>query len=128
MPPKRQVPKPTEFELEILGVLWEKTNATVRDVHETLRQHRALGYTSVLKTLQIMTNKGLVTRVESGKAHTYSSAVAQQDTQSRLLQDLSTRLFSGSTMQLAMHALSMQQPSSAELEKIRELIKRKSNQ
>jgi predicted transcriptional regulator len=123
---KRQsLPKPTEGELELLRVLWEKGPATVRELHDAVNLQRAVGYTSVLKILQIMTEKGLVEREESAKAHIYRAAASQQDTQNQLLRDLSERLFSGSAAQLAMHALAMQPASAEELEEIRTLIEQK---
>ncbi len=125
MKEKLQLPKPTEVELEILRALWDKGSATVRELYEVVSQQRALGYTSVLKTLQIMTEKGLVERTEAGKAHVYRAAASQEDTQDQLLRDLSERLFSGSAAQLAMHALSMQPASEEELQEIRRIIKQK---
>lgn len=119
------LPKPTEGELELLRVLWEKGPATVRELHDAVNLQRAVGYTSVLKILQIMTEKGLVKREESAKAHIYRAAASQEATQNQLLRDLSERLFSGSAAQLAMHALAMQPASAEELEEIRTLIERK---
>ena len=119
------LPKPTEAELELLRVLWDKGSASVRDLHEVLSLQRPLGYTSVLKTLQIMTEKGLVERTEAGKAHIYRAAASQEETQNQLLRDLSERLFAGSAAQLAMHALAMQPASEEELEEIRKLIRKK---
>jgi BlaI family penicillinase repressor len=125
MKEKLQLPKPTEVELEILRALWDKDSATVRELYEVVSQQRALGYTSVLKTLQIMIEKGLVERTETGKAHVYRAAASQEETQNQLLRDLSERLFSGSAAQLAMHALSMQPASEEELQVIRRIIKQK---
>jgi predicted transcriptional regulator len=122
---QRYLPKPTEGELELLRVLWEKGSATVRDLHDELSKERAVGYTTVLKLLQIMTEKGLVERDEVGRAHVYRPAASQEETQSQLLRDLSERIFSGSAAQLAMHALSTEPVSSEELEEIRKLIHRK---
>lgn len=119
------VPKPTEAELELLRVLWEKEPATVREVCDELNRDRAYGYTTVLKILQIMHAKGLVVREESGRAHVYRAAESQDAMQSKMLRDLSTRLFAGSATQLAMHALAMEPATSAELEEIRVLIERK---
>ena len=116
------LPKPTEGELELLRVLWTKGSATVREVHDEIAQQRPLGYTSVLKLLQIMTEKGLVQRTESSKAHLYRATVSQEETQSQMLRDLSDRLFSGSAAQLAMHALSMEPANAEELEEIRKLL------
>jgi BlaI family transcriptional regulator, penicillinase repressor len=125
MKEKRQLPKPTEVELELLQVLWEKEGATVREIFEVVSQHRSLGYTSVLKTLQIMTEKGLVERTEAGKAHIYRPSASQEETQSQMLRDLSERLFAGSAAQLAMHALSMEPANAEELEEIRRIIRQK---
>lgn len=123
---KRQsLPKPTETELELLRVLWEKGPSTVRELHDAVNSQRPVVYTSVLKILQIMTEKGLVEREESGKAHIYRSAASQEETQNQLLRDLSERLFSGSAAQLAMHALAMDPTSAEELEEIRTLIEQK---
>jgi BlaI family transcriptional regulator, penicillinase repressor len=122
---KHHLPKPTEVELELLRVLWDKGSASVRELHEVVSSQRPLGYTSVLKTLQIMTEKGLVERTEAGKAHIYRAAASQEETQSQLLRDLSERLFSGSAAQLAMHALAMQPASEEELEEIRKIIRQK---
>ena len=120
-PPKR----PTEAELDILRVLWAKGQATVRDIHETLSETRSTGYTTVLKTLQIMTEKGLVEREEAGKAHIYAPAMREADMQTQLLKDLSEKLFSGSPALLAVHALSLQPASDEELDQIRALIARR---
>jgi BlaI family transcriptional regulator, penicillinase repressor len=125
MKDRLELPKPTEVELELLRVLWEKKTATVRELYEVVSQHRPLGYTSVLKMLQIMTEKGLVERTEAGTAHIYHAAASQEETQSQMLRDLSERLFSGSAAQLAMHALAMEPASAEELEEIRRFIKQK---
>jgi predicted transcriptional regulator len=122
---RHYLPKPTEVELELLTALWDKGAATVRELYEVVSQQRALGYTSVLKTLQIMTEKGLVERTEAGKAHIYRASASQEETQSQLLRDLSERLFSGSAAQLAMHALAMEPTSAEELEEIRRIIRQK---
>lgn len=125
MKEKRDLPRPTEVELELLRVLWGKGAATVREMYEVVSQQRTLGYTSVLKMLQIMTEKGLVERTEAGKAHIYRAAASQEETQSQMLRDLSERLFAGSAAQLAMHALLMQPASAEELEEIRRIIRQK---
>jgi len=122
---RHHLPKPTEVELELLRVLWDKDAATVRELYEVVSQQRALGYTSVLKTLQIMTEKGLVERTEAGKAHIYRAVASQEETQNQLLRDLSARLFAGSAAQLAMHALAMEPASAEELEEIRRIIRQK---
>ncbi|MGN6423279.1 MAG: BlaI/MecI/CopY family transcriptional regulator [Asticcacaulis sp.] len=117
--------KPTEAELDILRVLWAQGEASVRDVHDALNATRQTGYTTVLKLMQIMTEKGLVTRREAGKAHLYQAAMRESDMQGQLLRDLSDKLFSGSTAMLAMHALSLDSASDDDLERIKALIERK---
>jgi BlaI family transcriptional regulator, penicillinase repressor len=120
-----KIPRPTESELELLRILWEKQPATVRDIYEALNEERASGYTTVLKLLQIMTAKGLVVRDEANRAHVYRAAVSQDAMQSRMLKDLSVRLFSGSAAQLALHALAMEPAASAELDEIRALLEKR---
>jgi BlaI family penicillinase repressor len=119
------VPRPTEAELELLRILWEKEPATVREIYDRLNQDRLSGYTTVLKMLQIMTAKGLVVRDEANRAHVYRAAISQDAMQSKILKDLSMRLFSGSATQLALHALAMEPASQNELDEIRALIERK---
>src|SRR5579862_9447218 len=119
------IPRPTESELELLRILWENQPATVRDIYEKLNEERPSGYTTVLKLLQIMTSKGLVVRDEANRAHVYRTAISQDAMQSKILKDLSIRLFSGSAAQLAMHALAMEPASANELDEIRALIERK---
>jgi len=121
----KTIPRPTESELELLRILWEKEPATVREIYDALNLERPSGYTTVLKLLQIMTGKGLVLRDEAERAHVYRSAISQDAMQSRILKDLSIRLFSGSAAQLALHALAMEPASAGELQEIRELIERK---
>src|ERR1700688_2568115 len=118
-------PRPTEAELELLRVIWDKEPATVREICDELNRERAFGYTTVLKLLQIMHAKGLVLREESARAHLYRSAISQDAMQSRFLRDLSVRLFSGSAAQLALHALAMEQATPAELDEIRALLERR---
>jgi BlaI family penicillinase repressor len=120
------IPRPTESELELLRILWEKQPATVRDIYDALNEDKVSGYTTVLKLLQIMTAKGLVVRDEANRAHVYRSAMSQDAMQSKLLKDLSVRLFSGSAAQLALHALAMEPASAADLSEIRALIERRS--
>ena len=116
------MPKPTEAELELLRILWAIEPATVREIHEALNDEREAGYTTVLKLMQIMTAKGLVERDEANRAHVYRATISQEDMQSKILKDLSMRLFAGSAAQLAMHALAMEPASASELEEIRMLI------
>src|SRR5215472_14554775 len=122
---QESVPRPTETELELLRILWEKEPATVREIYDTLNEERPSGYTTVLKLLQIMTAKGLVVRDEANRAHVYRAAISQDAMQSKILRDLSMRLFSGSAAQLAMHALAMEPASAIELDEIRTIIERK---
>ena len=119
------LPRPTEGELELLRILWDRGPSTVRDLHQAISAKRALGYTSVLKLLQIMTEKGLVEREESGKAHIYHPAASQNETQDQLVRDISQRLFAGSAAQLAMHALALEPVNDQELEALRNLIDQK---
>ena len=119
------LPRPTEAELELLRILWGKEPATVRDIYDTLNHERPSGYTTVLKLLQIMTAKGLVVRDEANRAHVYRAAISQDAMQSKILKDLSMRLFSGSAAQLALHALAMEPASQNELDEIRALIERR---
>lgn len=118
MPPDS--PLPTDAELQILHVLWSHGPSTVRDVMEALSEDQ--GYTTVLKHLQIMHDKGLVTRDESGRAHVYAPATGEADTQRRLVDDLLERAFGGSPETLVMRALSSESVSQEELSKIRALI------
>ena len=126
--PGTTIPRPTESELELLRIVWEKEPATVRDIYDALNLQRPSGYTTVLKMLQIMTAKGLVIRDEASRAHLYRSAISQDAMQSKILKDLSVRLFSGSAAQLALHALAMEPASAGELAEIRALIEKKSPQ
>jgi len=119
------IPRPTETELELLQILWQKEPATVREIHDALNEERVSGYTTVLKLLQIMTTKGLVVRDEAARAHVYRAAFSQDAMQSRLLTDLSNRLFAGSAAQLALHALSMESAGDDELAEIRALLERR---
>ena len=123
---KREIPRPTEGELELLGILWERGQATVRELFEEVNAKRPVVYTGVLKLLQIMTEKGLVLRDERERAHVYRAAVSQADTERRLLRELSERFFAGSAAQLALRALEMEKSSDEELDAIRKLIGEKS--
>jgi BlaI family penicillinase repressor len=122
---KREIPRPTEGELELLGILWERGSATVREIFEAVNTKREVVYTGVLKLLQIMTEKGLVERDERERAHVYRAAISQADTEVRFLRELSERFFAGSAAQLALRALEMEKASDAELDAIRKLIARK---
>jgi predicted transcriptional regulator len=118
----RLPPRPTDAELSILSVLWRRGPSTVRDVHEELVRENATGYTTILKLLQIMTEKGLVVRDESQRAHVYEAAYSEQRTQRQLLTDLAERAFEGSAAKLVMQALSGRKTSAAELDQIRQLL------
>jgi BlaI family transcriptional regulator, penicillinase repressor len=122
---KQATPRPTESELELLGILWERGPVTVRELFEAVNQGRPVVYTGVLKLLQIMTEKGLVERDERERAHLYRAAVSQADTESRFLRELSERFFSGSAAQLALRALQLEKASDSELEAIRQLIEKR---
>ena len=118
----RQNQKPTEAELEILAVLWQRRAATVREVHEVLNATKPTVYTTVLKMLQIMTEKGLVKRDESGKAHIYHPAIAQEETQKRFAGDLLNKPFGGSAAQLVMRVLETKPADENELNQIRQML------
>jgi BlaI family transcriptional regulator, penicillinase repressor len=118
----RPQPRPTDAELAILRVLWERGSCTVRQVHEALADTRETGYTTTLKLMQIMADKGLVTRNETARTHVYASAAAQEQTQRQLVQDLADRAFGGSAAQLVLRALSSDGATDAELKEIRRLI------
>jgi len=120
----RHPPRPTDAELAILRVLWERGASTVRDVHDELNRHTPTGYTTVLKLLQIMTDKGLVVRDESQRAHIYEARYSEQKTQRQLLTDLADRAFGGSSAKLVMQALSGRKATPEELDEIRDLLKR----
>ncbi len=114
--------KPTESELEILHVLWNRDEATVREVHEVLSQTKDSGYTTTLKLMQIMYEKGLVTRDDSHKTHIYQPAVSRISTQSQFLNKMINGLFEGSPTNLVMQALGNHTATTAELDKIQALI------
>ena len=122
---KQEIPRPTEGELELLVILWERGPSTVRELFEAVNTKREVVYTGVLKLLQIMTSKGLVKRDERERAHVYRAAVSQEETEVRFLRELSDRFFSGSAAQLAMRALEMESTSEADLDAIRKVIAKK---
>jgi len=114
--------KPTESELEILQVLWAKNAASVRDVHEEILKTKDAGYTTTLKLMQIMFEKGLVTRDSSSKTHIYQPAVSKEKTQTLFLNRMIDSLFSGSSAQLVMQALGNHKASKEELEEIKNFL------
>ena len=120
--PKRA---PTNAELEILRVLWQRGASTVRDVHDSLDHARPVGYTTVLKLLQIMVEKGLVRRDASARSHVYTAVASQEATRRRLVADLVRRVFGGSTLGLVLHALQSAAATAPELDQIRRLLDEK---
>jgi BlaI family transcriptional regulator, penicillinase repressor len=117
--------RPTNAELEILRALWHRGPSTVRDVLEAMERKEPAGYTTVLKLLQIMTEKGLVTRDASARTHVYRAVASEATTQRRLVSDLVDRAFGGSALALVLHALSTTPASQTELEQIRHLLNEK---
>jgi len=120
MPPT----KPTESELEILQLLWEHGPVSVRFVHEILEQQKEVGYTTTLKLMQIMAEKGIVTRDTSSRTHIYQAAVSEESTQKNLLEKFVDSTFRGSAMKLVMQALGNNKASKEELEQIKDLIQK----
>ncbi len=114
--------KPTESELEILQILWKKGNASVREVHEELLATKEAGYTTTLKLMQIMHEKGLVKRDDSIKTHIYQAAVSKEKTQKHLLNKMVDSLFGGSAGELVMQALGNHKASAEELEEIQKIL------
>jgi BlaI family transcriptional regulator, penicillinase repressor len=114
--------KPTESELEILQVLWEKDQASVREVHEDLLQVKDVGYTTTLKLMQIMFEKGLVKRDDSFKTHIYQASVSKEKTQKHLVGKMINTLFGGSPAELVLQALGNHKASATELEEIQRLL------
>ena len=123
VPRKPQLP--TNGELSILQVLWDQGPCTVREVQEELERSRPTGYTTVLKLLQIMTDKGLVRRDESQRTHVYAARLTQEQTQRQLLRDLMDRAFEGSAGNLVMRALAEDLTTEDELSKIRKLLEQR---
>jgi BlaI family transcriptional regulator, penicillinase repressor len=114
--------RPTDSELAILRILWERGPSTVRDVHDELARTRQSVYTSTLKLMQIMAEKGIVQRDESQRSHVYKPAVNRNDTERRLVRDILNRLFDGSPRRLVLQALSSKRATPEELAEIRELL------
>lgn len=117
-----ELPRPTDAELEILRVLWAQGPSTVRAIHEVLAAKRGVGYTTVLKLLQIMTEKGLVARDEAAKSHVYRAREREEVTQKQLVRDLLSRAFGGSSGQLVLQALSTKKATPQELAEIRRML------
>jgi predicted transcriptional regulator len=121
-PTKAAPPRPTQTELEILRVLWLRGPSSVREVQQTMSETRVTGYTTVLKLLQIMARKGLVARDERERTHVYRAALAQEQTQRQLVNDLLDRAFNGSATQLILQALAAKRTSPDEMDEIRRML------
>ncbi|MGE5294793.1 MAG: BlaI/MecI/CopY family transcriptional regulator [Solirubrobacterales bacterium] len=119
---KQDIPRPTDGELTILRVLWERGPSTVRQVHRAVCEDRETAQTTTLKLMQIMTDKGLLSRDDSDRPAVYSPAITQEKTQRQLLRNLLDKAFCGSTGKLVMRALSLKQTSPGEREEIRKLL------
>ena len=115
-------PSPTDAELAILQVLWDRGPCTVRQVHEALKRTQSTGYTTKLKIMQIMAEKKLVTRDESTRSHVYKAAISKNQTQRRVVKDMIEKVFGGSSTNLVMRALATKQPTEAELKQVRKLL------
>jgi predicted transcriptional regulator len=118
----RPMPRPTDAELAILRILWERGPCTVRTVHELLEPRGEHGYTTTLKILQIMAEKGLVTRDTSARAHVYAAAAAEAETQRHLVRHLLERAFGGSAGKLVLRALAEERATPEEIAEIRRLL------
>lgn len=119
---KSPPPRPTEAELELLRVLWERGPSTVRDIYDAILLEKGTGYTTTLKILQKMAEKGLVRRDESQRSHVYAAAIKAEHTQRQLVRDLLHRAFGGSPGQLVVQALSEKKATAAELTEIRRVL------
>ena len=114
--------KPTASELEILRVLWERGPSTVREVYEILNEQKPMGYTTVLKLLQIMADKGSVKRNEEQRAHVYEAVQPAENTKRQFAGDVLQRVFAGSASELMLHALAGKRSSRKELEELRRVL------
>ncbi|HUT56620.1 MAG TPA: BlaI/MecI/CopY family transcriptional regulator [Phycisphaerae bacterium] len=119
---RKKTPQPTDSELAVLGVLWEIGPGTVRQVHEALGSVRGVGYTTTLKTMQVMAEKGLLARDESRRSHVYRPAIDAASVRRRLVRELAGQAFGGSTRKLILHALSAGGVSAEEVRQIRKLL------
>jgi predicted transcriptional regulator len=120
--PRASAPRPTDAELAILRILWERGPSTVRQVHEVLARDRQAAYTTALKLLQIMTEKGLVERDDRDRTDVYRARLGEEQTQRQLVRDLVDRAFGGSAMKLVLQALASKRASAEELRDIRKAI------
>ena len=121
---KKTQPKPTEKELEILQILWIQGPVAVKDVHEAMGGDQANGYTTILKLMQIMHEKGLVTRQKSGKLHLYKAVPSQENTRQQILDKMIETVFQGSAMQLVVSALGNKKSSKEELQEIKKYLEK----
>jgi predicted transcriptional regulator len=119
---KKNIPRPTESELEILQVLWQHGPSTVRFVNDELSKRRDVGYTTTLKLLQLMHEKGIVVRDDSSRTHVYRPALREQETQGQLLDRLLEAAFGGSALKLVQQALGNRRTTREELDQIRDLL------
>lgn len=119
---RKKTKGPTQAELEILQLLWQRGPSTVRDLHDEIRKKNEVGYTTVLKFLQIMLVKGLVTRTDDARPHVYAAKASSDESKTNLLKDMIERGFGGSVKELLMHALGTQAVTSEELVEIRKEI------
>jgi len=119
---KKQLPKPTEAELEILQIIWGLGPSTVKSVNQIIRKTKEVGYTTTLKLMQIMFDKGLVNRIRDGKTHIYESAISQEKTQRQLLDKFVEAAYQGSAMNLVMQLLGNRKSSKKELDQIRDYL------
>lgn len=119
---RHKKPGPTDRELAILSVLWQRGPSTVRQVHESLHPDSETGYTTTLKLMQIMAEKGLLSRKDAGRRHVYRPTISQERTQKQVVGDVLERVFAGSAEKLVMRALSAKKVSSTELKRIREIL------
>ena len=122
------VNQPSEAELEILQVIWEKEPVTVRQIHEVLLEKKKIGYTTTLKQIQRMTEKGMLERTTSGKAHLYKAIVKEQKVQETLFQRFVNSAFKGSAMQLVMHALGHSETTKEEIEALENFLQQQKSQ
>ena len=120
--PKKQLPNPTKSEMAILRVIWQDGPSTVRTVHRQLSAKKSTGFTTVLKLMQIMLGKGILSRTEDQRPHLYSEAAPAEATQRQVVKDLMDRVFGGSAQKLVLHALSAKESTADELAEIRKVL------
>lgn len=122
--PRKRSSKPTEVELQILGVLWARGPSTVREVHNALEDDRDTGYSTTLKMMQIMTEKGLLLKDDSQRPQVYRPAISQEQAQMQFVDDLIQRVFGGAAEKLVLRAINSRHVSPEDLEQIRKLLKK----